>query len=494
MFRSFNLVTDPWIKLIDNQTASLRDFFDRDAAPELGGTPIQRLIVFRLLLAITYQACPLEMEEDYEELTVKEMRQKVLTYLEMHQKQFELFDEEHPFLQHPGITTENAKKFFPLEAFVPGICYGNATVLFSSNEMTQTLSDSDVVYALLQVVTFGMGGKKPEKELVFTPGYTKKSASPLPALGRGWLHTFALGVDVFESLRLNLFSEELFDEATLSFLKKRIGKAPWEDMPTKEIGPEADAYTSSLMGWLVPIARFCRLTPQGLALTSGIEYPKIETGDCDLSVSTKETGNGAKAKITALRAQTKIAPWRQVEAVLAFFGYPEKQAGCRGLRLVLSKRQRGMSAIWCVGMQVSEQSGEQYFSGTDDFVESVFKVNPEQLTPTFLIKYVAQLEQFERVRKTLYTCVTKFYEFLNAKDLGQKMASKAQELFWVKCSPIGVQMVEAYAQGQDVNFEKQIWVVAQTTYSQVCSKVGARQFMAYEKYRPRFNLKKVAKK
>ena len=81
MFRSFNLVTDPWIKLIDNQTASLRDFFDRDAAPELGGTPIQRLIVFRLLLAITYQACPLEMEEDYEELTVKEMRQKVLTSL-----------------------------------------------------------------------------------------------------------------------------------------------------------------------------------------------------------------------------------------------------------------------------------------------------------------------------------------------------------------------------------------------------------------------------
>lgn len=490
MFKSLNLVRDPWVKLVDGSIVSLHDLFSAEEPPELAGTPIQRLIVFRLLLAITYQACHLEMEDDYEDLTVVGLRKKVLVYLEDHQNQFELLDPETPFLQHPGLTTQNAKKVFPLEAFMPGVCYGNATVLFSSNEMTHSLSQSDVVYALLQVVTFGLGGKKPEKEVVFAEGYTKKSAPPSPALGRGWLHTFALGKNIFESLRLNLFSEELFDDRTLSFLTHRVGVAPWENMPTKEVGDEAKAYASSLMGWLVPISRFCRITEQGLLMTSGIVYPKIDTGICDLSVSTKETGAGAKTRITALRAQTKMAPWRQLDAVLAFFSNADKQIGCRALQLILAKRPRGMAEIWCVGMQVSEQSGEQYFSGSDDFVESVFKVKPELLNQVFLVKYVDQLERIERVRKALYVCVKKYYDSLNANELSSKMSSKAQEVFWLNCAPLGIRIVEAYATGQELDVEKNLWEVAIGVYKQVCPKVGAKQLMAYERCRPRCNVKK----
>ena len=486
MHQSLNLVSVPWIKLVDNKIVSLHAFFETEKAPELAGTPVQRLIVFRLLLAIAYQACPLEMEEDYEALTVEEMRFKVLKYLEAHQNQFDLFDAEHPFLQHPGLTAKHAKKFFPLAAFLPGVCHGNTTLLFASNVMPSDLSASDTVYALLQVVTFGMGGKKFEKDLVFAPSYIKKSASPSPALGRrGWLHTYALGNDIFESLRLNLFSEELFDHASLSFLKKRIGVAPWEKMPTKEVGEEACAYTSSLMGWLVPIARFCRITDQGLILTSGVEYPKIETGLCDLSVSTITTGTRAKAQFTALRAETKVAPWRQMQAILAFFNPAQKQSGCRGLQLVLSHRHKQMTAIWCAGVQVTEMSGEQYFSLGDDFVESVFKVRPEHLNETFLTKYAAQLEALDQVSNLLSVCVRNCYDSLNAKYQAQKMVNKAREIFWLKCASLGVHMVEAFAKGQSNHSLAAIWDIAELAYDKVCPKEGARQLMAYYRYCPR---------
>lgn len=77
-------------------------------------------------------------------------------------------------------------------------------------------------------------------------------------------------------------------------MKSGIGVPPWESMPLKEVGTEADAYTSSLLGWLVPISRFCRLEDGMVHMTSGVEYPKITTGLCDLSVSTKSVGSGAK--------------------------------------------------------------------------------------------------------------------------------------------------------------------------------------------------------
>ena len=60
---------------------------------------------------------------------------------------------------------------------------GNPTLLFDGNSLPSTLSDSDRVYARLSLVTFGMGGKKPDKQLVFSSGLVKKSAPVLSGAG-----------------------------------------------------------------------------------------------------------------------------------------------------------------------------------------------------------------------------------------------------------------------------------------------------------------------
>lgn len=301
MKKEFNLATDSWIKLAGRPPVSLLDFFANDDAIVLGGTAIQKLVVFRLLLAILQASCSLEDEEEWKELTIEEMKALAINYLKLHIAEFGLYDTEKPFLQHPQVTVKK-EKLLPIGAFLPGVCVGNATVLYSSNILPETVSDQDTVYALLQLVTFGMGGKKPDQSIIFAPGYEKKSAPSSPALGRGWLHSFPLGENIFETLKLNIFSKEKIEE--IAFLKSGIGVPPWESMPLKEVGTEADAYTSSLLGWLVPISRFCRLEDGMVHMTSGVEYPKITTGLCDLSVSTKSVGSGAKKTISAVQAQT----------------------------------------------------------------------------------------------------------------------------------------------------------------------------------------------
>lgn len=42
MFKSLNLVRDPWVKLVDGSIVSLHDLFSAEEPPELAGTPIQR--------------------------------------------------------------------------------------------------------------------------------------------------------------------------------------------------------------------------------------------------------------------------------------------------------------------------------------------------------------------------------------------------------------------------------------------------------------------
>lgn len=488
---SYSLVDQPWIKLIDGEYVSLKSFFELDSPPTMGGTPIQRLVLFRLLLAIVYRACPLETEDDFEALTIDSMKTSVLRYLEAHRSAFDLWDEQKPFLQHPGISSAKPEKELAPGAFMPGVCSGNATLLFDSNCLTSDLSDSDLVYTLLTLVTFGLGGKKGDKDLVFSPGHKKKSAPASPALGRGWLHSFPIGDNLYETLKLNCLSQEIIDDAELEFLSAGVGVPAWEDMPTTEVGKDAAEYASSLCGWLVPVSRFCRLLGRDrLYMTSGVEYPKIDTGICDLSVSTKTGGTKTQPKMTAVRANRSLEPWRQLDAVLAFFG-GNKKSGCRGLQLAFERRPMFVKGIWCVGMQVSEQSGEQYMSGDDDFVESVFLVPNEWQGTIFLNEYKEEMLNLDHIRRVLYSSVMKFYEELKAADVGKSKAERAQATFWTLCSPLGSQWVQACGKGETVRLRHEFQKAAWQAYDLVCPKGTSKQLMAYEKCRPIFKFKKL---
>ena len=105
MADSFSLVTDPWIKVESSPRLSLQDFFSAGEPPVLGGTPAERFLAFRLLLAITQAAAAPQDSSDLEELTADELKAKVLEYLADHVTCFDLYDPEHPFLQYPQVVS-----------------------------------------------------------------------------------------------------------------------------------------------------------------------------------------------------------------------------------------------------------------------------------------------------------------------------------------------------------------------------------------------------
>ena len=460
MKKEFNLATDSWIKLAGRPPVSLLDFFANDDAIVLGGTAVQKLVVFRLLLAILQVSCSLEDEEEWKELTIEEMKTLAINYLKLHIAEFGLYDKEKPFLQHPLVTVKK-EKLLPIGAFLPGVCVGNATVLYSSNILPQTVSDQDTVYALLQLVTFGMGGKRPDQSIIFAPGYEKKSAPSSPALGRGWLHSFPLGDNIFETLKLNIFSEEKIEE--IAFMKSGIGVPPWESMPLKEVGTEADAYTSSLLGWLVPISRFCRLEDGMVHMTSGVEYPKIVTGICDLSVSTKSVGPAAKKTISAVQAQTSCLPWRQLDAVMAYLG-KGSALGCKSIQM----RSQDAIGIWCLGMQVSDNSGEQFFSGWDDFVESTFTAQKGWIGTVFFENYLQEFCEINKLKNILYAAIMNYYKSMKAEDFGKECADRGVRNFWSYAEGLSLNFIRACAEGDPSKFRSKFNELILKAYSDVC--------------------------
>ena len=472
---SFSLVSDPWIKVEDSPLLSLLEFFSSDRLPELSGSPADRFVVFRLLTAICQAATVLQDRDDLDALSAEELKSNVREYLEVHQNQFELYDPERPFLQYPKVVSKD--KAIATGDLCFGVCTGNATLLFEGNRQ-KTLTPADEAYLLLQVLILGLAGKKPDAKIVLTNGLTKKASSPAsPSLGRGWLHSMPIGEDIFETLRLNLLSQEELEEDLFGYLSGGLGHAPWEKKPEKETGTEADAYAASLFGRLIPMARFCHIVDGYMHMTSGIAYPTIEHGASDPSVSIRLIDKGKR--FSAVYADTSRRPWRQLHAVL---GYAGVQEGCRLLKARAD--DDAFRGVWCFGIKISEQAGEQYFSGSDGFVEEIFKFDEKLEESGFNNCYLNGLKDLDQIAKTLYVCVSKYYEELNAADIGKKMAIAAQQAYWSSCDVFGTQFVNSCSDGTTDQWISKFAEFAEEAYGSVCPKATARQLMAYTKCRP----------
>src|SRR5690554_5100000 len=102
MENRFNLVDEPWLPVADHGRVSLRDIFSNPEYQSLGGNPIQKIAVFKLLLAIAQAAVTPEDEKGWYQLGAQGMAEKCLAYLEQWYDRFYLYGDK-PFLQMPAI-------------------------------------------------------------------------------------------------------------------------------------------------------------------------------------------------------------------------------------------------------------------------------------------------------------------------------------------------------------------------------------------------------
>ena len=182
----FNLIDEPWIPVIDKGRLSLRQIF-RDASNRgLGGNPLQKMAMTKLLLAITQAAFTPENDELLETIETSDLAQKCLDYLEKWYDRFWLYGEK-PFLQMPAINgLIERRKWKDLKAatnkagernaeasaqpkslgmgFYPDLPADNNTIL-TQYQVPKVLSDADKALFIVSLMNFALGGKRTEKNL-----------------------------------------------------------------------------------------------------------------------------------------------------------------------------------------------------------------------------------------------------------------------------------------------------------------------------------------
>src|SRR5690606_36987362 len=105
----FNLIDEPWIPIIAGPLISLKELFTQKQHRELGGNPIQKISLFKLLLAISQAAFTPKDEDELEETVLDSFCDKCLQYLERWHDAFWLYGEK-PFLQFPDLKNSDEKE------------------------------------------------------------------------------------------------------------------------------------------------------------------------------------------------------------------------------------------------------------------------------------------------------------------------------------------------------------------------------------------------
>lgn len=488
MVNRFNLVDEPWIPVAGVGRVSLRQVFENPEYRSLGGSPVQRIALFKLLLAIAQAAATPDDEKQWRALGSAGLARKCLDYLERWHDRFYLYG-ERPFLQMPAIASAAIQNF---GAVLPEISTGNTTVL-NHGQLERPLDDADKALLLVCLMGFALSGKKTDNSVVLTPGYAGKrndkgkpsSSKPGPAVAHmGLLHSFLLAKTLQESLWLNLLSVNQVHQSAV--FTAGVGTAPWEKMPEGEDCPAAQSLRMSLMGRLVPLSRFCLLADTGLHYSEGIVHGNYKEGICDPSVAVDQSGKEPRA----LWVDPDKRPWRELTSLLSFIQQGHTQ-GFQSFQirsgLDRARDTTDSFAIWSGGLRVSSNAGEQYVSGSDDFVESQVWLHSPMLGEDWFAQLKEEMDSLGELAKSLYGLVIAYFK--DQKVDGAKQAAQASNLFWQLCERYFQQLVQSCDPDETgvvlrKKLRRQFSINVHQAYDHFCPKETSRQLDAWAKCRP----------
>lgn len=488
MLNQFNLIDEPWIPLADVGRVGLREVFQNANYSDLGGDPLQKIAVFKLLLAIAQSACTPKDEVQWLELGVEGMAQKCLSYLDKWYDHFYLYGDK-PFLQMPKVKKARSLSY---GNFLPQVSTGNTTVL-TEIQVEKVLSNADKALVLLQQMAFAFAGKKTDNNVVLSKGYTGKqnargrasSGRAGPSLGHlGALHHFIMAPRLRESIWLNLLTEHAIEQTKM--YSEGVGRAPWELMPQGEDCERARELKSSYMGRLLPLCRFCLLQESDMHYTEGIAHDNYREGIHDLSVAVDYSGRQPKV----LWTDPEKKPWRELTSLLSFLANT-KTAGfhCWQLYFVLPRAKQNFEEffVFSAGLRVSSTAGEQFVSGTDDFVESHIFISSDLIGEIWFQQLTLEVSELEGLARNLYVRVRKYYD--SFKEDGAKFAVQATGVFWQLCERVFQELVDSCgADSQAIENRQKIRAkiarYLHEVYDSFCPKETARQIDAWARNRP----------
>ncbi|WP_330982671.1 MULTISPECIES: type I-E CRISPR-associated protein Cse1/CasA [Enterobacterales] len=479
----FSLIEEPWIPVVDVGRVSLRQLFSEPHLRAFGGNAQQKIALMKLLQALCQSAVTLKDEQQWLALRPKGVSHAVLAYLDKWQDRFWLYG-DRPFLQMPAIARAEIKPFGTVQ---PEVSTGNTTVL-TERQSEKALSDADKALLLVVQMSLALGGKKTDNSVVLSAGYRGKTNDKgKPATGRfgpglaflGLMHSFCVGETLAETFWLNLLTQK--EIALFTQYPQGCGVAPWEQMPEGEDCAVARSLKQTLMGRLVPVSRFCLLAEAGLHYSEGISHSSYKEGLYDPSVLVNKKGK--ELKVQWINPGRR--PWRELTSLLAFLSPQQSEWECEQLRMATDKASLSQRCfgIWSGGLSVSSNAGEQYVSGSDDQVESLYWLDPAHLGDSWFYHFKNEMSGLEGLAKTLYGSVSRWCREMKLEP--KEYAARATEHYWQLCETQAQTLLESSPDSdQRLRLRKQFAEYVYRVYDATCSGQNARQLGAWAEARP----------
>lgn len=482
MENRFNLVDEPWIPVAGRGLVSLATVFSDHSLSALGGNPVQKIALTKLLLAIAQTACTPKDDENWQSLGASGMAKKALDYLTGNKDLFWLYG-ERPFLQMPEIkdiiyNDANEKNKEPKRlgnGDFPNLPNDNNTILLQ-NEAKNDMTDADKAMFILSLMSFALAGKQCHCN-------NKKPAIVGPSLGRAcYLHTYVTTDSIVETLFLNILTLENIED--LRFLTGKLGIPAWETKNLKQI-------SNTYLEMLVPVCRYILLSGDGIYMMEGIKYPNHKDGWVELTMAINRNGTDIKV----LQANIEKKPWRELVSLLSFVaGQPEYD--CQQLKHGVNRAQKksiNRIKIWSGGIKITGDAFGQKVSGLDDFVESEIQLDSSEFGRDWFYRLKQEMTGLEDVARTLKFSVYKANkrEIKESKEKDKRadsVSKEAETLFWQLCERKFQTLVNACGVPDLGKETKKLRVVfaglANTAYDTYCPKDTARQLDAWVANRP----------
>ncbi|MFI9651130.1 type I-E CRISPR-associated protein Cse1/CasA [Guyparkeria sp. GHLCS8-2] len=472
MSNEYNLIDEPWIPVADHGRVGLGEVFSRTDIRALGGNPIHKLAVMKLLLAIAQAACTPEDEDDWRKMGPEGLASNCHAYLEKWRDRFFLFGEA-PFLQMPAVESlvatrtearlkkaktpgqrkqeiqKGAPKPFGA-GFYPDLPSDNNSML-SHTMLGKELDSGEQALFVLTLMNFAFAGKRVEGGMTSLAGTVlsdKHSAPAGPGLGGfvGQLHGLVVTGDLRKDVWLNMLTKAQIEKANR--WTEGVGRPAWEAMPAHEQDARAKAIRESYQGCLVGVSRFVYLKEGGIYYLDGIQYPKVSEGWFEPTLMLDQSDKLPKAKYVNLEKR----PWRELPAFLSFLesgstaGF-ENMALRVGVQRMSQRKER--LCVWTGGIRVSSTSGDQSAKQDDDFLESTVWIDGDDLGTVWLDHLDLEMKGMDKLASTVYGCVRNYFADLHATpEYAGAQAALASNLFWQFCERDFQTLVDNCEQGE----------------------------------------------
>src|SRR5690625_3072830 len=433
MQNRFNLIDEPWIPVVDHGRVSLRQLFSNPEYRSLGGNPVQKIALLKLLLAIAQAAATPKDEAEWRALGADGLAERCLAYLDKWHDRFYLYGNK-PFLQMPTVEklvanrtlskTNSAKtnsqareaemdglpKRFGTGVY-PDLPSSNNTML-SHTLIERDLDDEEKAIFLVTIMNFAFGGKRVEADMVSLGGKemgNRYSAPAGPSSGgwTGYLHAFITTGSVVSDVWINLLSETDIDKAKM--WESGVGIPIWEAGISSESCEVAESYKSSYMATLIAMSRFVFLKSDGIYYVDGINYRSVRDGWFEPSLILNRSGGDIKVRY----ADPDKRPWRELDGLLSFVGSTTGQGfECLALRLGVESARDHFSrfAVWSSGLKMSVNSGDQSVKQGDDFVESIVWLDGDALGENWIAVLKAEMSELDALSSVLWGKVFAYFK------------------------------------------------------------------------------------